>query len=167
MWPPAFQALQYCVCHLVYPAIGSLDLLSPGFPLFLPCHTCLLSPVPAPTLYALPDCKQVFLTLRTLMYATGHGSLLALSPKPRYLRLVRGCLRGGLGKIGDWNQSGTGRPREPLGKDVVTLLLEGEESVPAADAQFLCTPSSEVVERAEESGTWGGKAARLNGSGLF
>lgn len=54
-----------------------------------------------------------------------------------------------------------------MGKDVVALLLEGVESVSAADAQFLGTPSSEVVERAEKSRAWGGKAARLNGSGLL
>ena len=32
VWPPAFQAVQYYVTW-VYPAIGCLDLLSPGFPL--------------------------------------------------------------------------------------------------------------------------------------
>lgn len=54
-----------------------------------------------------------------------------------------------------------------MGKDVVPLLLEGVESVPTADAQFLCTSSSEVVERAEESGAWGWEATRFNGSGLL
>lgn len=54
-----------------------------------------------------------------------------------------------------------------MGKDVVSLLLEGVESVPAADAQFFCTSSSEVVERAEESGAWGWEATRFNGSGLL
>lgn len=54
-----------------------------------------------------------------------------------------------------------------MGKDVVPLLLEGIESVPAADAQFFCTSSSEVVERAEESSARGWEATRFNGSGLL
>lgn len=54
-----------------------------------------------------------------------------------------------------------------MGKNVLPLLLEGVESVPAADAQFLCTSSSEVVERAEESGAWGWEATRFNGSWLL